>query len=156
MVYAIDGKAGIDFTKTGPTAEFTVGTTVKTNDGEYTYFKHSLAASAAGVVLKYNEDGTSLALDSTVSGTEPTSVIVPQVNVAAGTTTPQYAWAFSGFGNFNASVATTISAGAALTTTASAGVLGAGGDAVGAAAVGNTAGGAAVIACYAPGKLHTN
>lgn len=156
MVYAIDGKAGIDFTKTGSTAEHTVGIPVPTNDGLYVYFKHSLAAVTAGTALKYNEDGTSLAINTTVSGTEPTSLIVPQVNVAAGTTTPQYAWGFVGFGNFNASVATTISAGAALTTTATDGVLGAGGDAVGAAAVGETSGGAAVIACFAPGKLATN
>ena len=157
MVYAIDGKAGIDFTRTGSTAEHTVGTKVKTNDGEYVYFKHTLSAAAtAGDALKYNEDGTSIALDSTVSGSEPTDVIVPQVTIAAGNVTPQYGWAFSGYGNFNASVATSISAGAALTTTGTAKVLGSGGDVVGAAAVGNTSGGAAVIACFAPGKLHTN
>lgn len=156
MVYAIDGKAGIDFTKTGSTAEHTVGTTVRTNDGEYTYVKHALAAATAGSAYKIQEDYQLLALDTTVSGSEPTDVGVPQVNIAAGTTTPQYAWVFTGYGNFRASVATTISAGAALTTTASAGVLGAGGDAVGAAAVGETSGGAAVITCFAPGKLATN
>jgi hypothetical protein len=156
MVYAIDGKAGIDFTKTGSTPLYTLGTVVKTNDGEYTYVKHPLAAAAIGDVYKVQEDYVTVAVDTTESGSEPTNLGAAQVVIAAGTSTAQYAWLFTGFGNFLASVATTISAGAALTTTASAKVLGAGGDAVGAAAVGNTSGGAAVIACFAPGKLATN
>lgn len=156
MVYAIDGKAGIDFTSTGPTQEYTLGLTVKTNDGEYTYVKHSLAAAAIGDCYKIQEDYVTVALDTTVSGAEPTAVGAAQTAMLAGTATAQYGWLFTGYGNFLASVATTISAGAALTTTGTAKVLGAGGDAVGAAAVGNTAGGAAVIACFAPAKLHTN
>ena len=156
MAYVIDGTAGIDLTKTSSTALHAVGVVVKTNDGEYTYVKHALAAATAGLAYKIDYDYQTVALDSTESGSEPTDVGAFQIAVAAGTTTAQYAWIFTGFGNFEVSVATSISAGAALTTTATAGVFGAGGDAVGAALVDTTSGGAAVVTAFAPGKLHTN
>ena len=156
MVFVIDGTAGVDLSKTDSVARHKVGTVVKTDDGEYTYVKHALAAATVGLSYKIDYDFQTVALDSTESGTEPTNVGTFQIAVAAGTTTAQYAFAFTGFGNFEASCATGLSAGAALTTTASAGVLGAGGDAVGAALVDSTSGGAAVVTCYAPGKLATN
>lgn len=157
MTFVIDGPAGVDLTKTDSVARHAVGTVVKTDDGQYTYVKHSLAAATAGDAFKIQEDYQTVALDSTESGSEPTNVGVAQIDIAAGTTTAQYAFLFTGYGNFNANIATGVSAGAALTTTASAKVLGAGGDAVGAACVtANSSGSNAVRACFAPGKLHTN
>lgn len=155
MAYVIN-LAGVDLTKTDSTPRYDLGLTVITDDGHYQYVKHSLAAATAGNAYKIDENFSTVALDSTESGTEPTNVGVFQIGVAAGTTTAQYAFAFIGFGNFEASVATGLSAGTALTTTASAGVLGTGGDAVGAALVDSTSGGAAVVTCYAPSKLATN
>lgn len=157
MVFVINGTAGVDLTKTDSVARHKVGTVVKTDDGEYTYVKHALAVAAAGDVFKVQEDYQTIAVDTTVSGSEPTSLGAFQIAVAAGTTTAQYAFIFTGFGNFNANIATGVAAGAALTTTASAGVLGAGGDAVGAACVtANSSGSNAVRACFAPGAFATN
>jgi len=157
MTFVIDGAAGVDLTKTDSVARYSVGTVVRTDDGQFTYVKHALAAAAIGTSYKIQEDYQTVALTSTESGDEPTNVGVFQIQVAAGTSVPQYAFAFTGFGNFNALVATGTSAGLALTTTASAGILGSGGDAVGAALVtGNSSGGNALRACFAPGKLATN
>jgi hypothetical protein len=158
MVYAIDGKAGIDFTKTGSTPLYALGTVVKTNDGEYTYFKHALATAAvAGTLLKLSNAYASVAITTAVSADEPSDLVAPQVDVAIGSTTAQYAWGFSGFGNFNVLVNTGTAAALALTTTTGAGIAGSGGDVIGAALVAaNSSGSDALRAAFAPGKLATN
>ena len=149
--------AGVDLEQVDTTPKYALGSIIETSDGQYQYVKHALSgAITAGLIYKISSAFVTVLLTTAVSGDVPTNAVAFQIEVGAGNTTAQYAWAFSGFGNFNASVATSISAGAALTTTTSAGVLGASGDAVGAAAVGETSAGAAVIACYAPGKLKTN
>ena len=149
--------AGVVLTQVDTAPKYVLGSTVRTTDGEYQYIKHALSSAiTAGLVRKLTPAFETAAIDTTISGTVSTNLVVPQIAVGAGNVTAQYCWAFSGYGNFNASVATTIAAGVALTTTATDGVLGAGGDTVGATTVGETSGGAAVIACYAPGKLQTN
>lgn len=94
-------------------------------------FAQASGALTAYAVCKIDETGQATELDTTGSGSEPTMVGVPQVDLADN----EYGWFFRGNGGGDGKgikmlIQTGVSAGAVLTTTATAGEAGAGGDAI--------------------------
>lgn len=136
---------------------FKLGDTTQTDSGEYIYAQANGAVDAGAVCQILHEgdnDCQADELDSTLSGSIPTSAGVAQVAAADN----YFSWYWLGCGYTEALVATGVSADAALTTTGTAGELGAGGDAVHSlrAVDGNATGSTAAITVAAYGRIGTN
>lgn len=119
MVFAIDGKLGVDTTRVDDAQEFTLGACIQGSDGcHYEYIKAD-EDLAAGATVAIREDYGAVELTTTVSGSVPTSVGVPQVAIA----NDKYGWAVRKGSGFQVLAAASCAADVTLYTTATAGVV---------------------------------
>lgn len=88
MAYALSGRAGVNFSLTESTQRFPLGTEEPGSDGNtYVYVKASQAV-AAYQACKLDDDHTIKGVTTTITGTEPTWIVYPQIAFTAN----YYGW----------------------------------------------------------------
>jgi hypothetical protein len=152
---AVDGTIGIDFEKTETSDVYGHGYVVQTDQGPMMWVRAG-ATITEGQLVKVsftNSIQTVTLLDTTISGTEDTTVGVAHKAIASGS----YGWIFRGpFTYVQALLAASVTALSSLTTTATAGTLGTGGDAVEGLVNIDASGAGGLTYCRAALSLATN
>lgn len=119
MAYALTGILGVDFTATSTTADFTLGTEVKASDGNCYVYVEADEAIDAYAACRLLEDHGIDELTTTNSGAVPTTVVVPQVDIASGS----FGWAVKSGTAFSVLAAANCAADVKCYTTAVSGVV---------------------------------
>lgn len=118
MAYAVLPQAGVDLSTTGTTQIFPLGIEICGNDGAtYVYIKAG-GAIAQYAACKFDDTLNAVELTTTNAGSEPCTIVVPQVAFASG----EYGWAACE-GLFTVKAAASCVQDVKLYTTATAGVV---------------------------------